>query len=166
MIAIDTVDLPRSALAVVRLISSREGHDIHLIEGVKAEDLSAYNWSLEGKERFQLFRKPAPPASWEGNLNDWRCSDLYRSHQQNFDRRLEREFASAVHALSVHITEDDQNIFDGFITRACAENTGLFWDIRKAAATYGLQGSFSQNDLNRMIYLAQEGITPQEPCLE
>ena len=166
MIAIDTVDLPRSTLAVVRLISSRQGHDIHLVEGVKAEDLSAYNWSLEGKEKFQMFRDPAPPESWVGNLNDWRRSDLYRSHQQNFDHRLDQEFASAVHALSIHITADDQNIFDGFITRACAENTGLFWDIRKAAATYALQGSFSQNDLNRMVYLAQEGIAPQELCLE
>ena len=46
------------------------------------------------------------------------------------------------------------------------ENTGLFWDIRKAAATYALQGSFSQNDLNRMVYLAQEGIAAQELCLE
>lgn len=166
VIAIDTLDLPRSTLAVVRLISNRQGHDIHLVEGVKAEDLSAYNWSLEGKERFQLFRDPAPPAGWVGDLNDWRSSDLYRSHQQNFDHRLDQEFASAVHALSIHITADDQRVFDDFITRACAENTGLFWDIRKAAATYALQGNFSQNDLNRMVYLAQEGIAPAERCLE
>ena len=50
VIAIDTLDLPNSTLAVVRLISKRQGDDIHLVEGVKAEDLSAYNWGLEGKE--------------------------------------------------------------------------------------------------------------------
>ena len=166
VIAIDTLELPRSTLAVVRLISSRQGNDVHLVEGVKAEDLSAYNWSLEGKERFQLFRNPEPPARWAGDLGDWQRSDLYRSHQQDFDRRLEQEFASAVQALSIHITADDQKVFDAFITRACADNPGLFWDIRKAAAIYALQGSFSKNDLNRMVYLAQEGIDPQQLSFE
>ncbi|KZR85282.1 hypothetical protein MITS9504_02188 [Synechococcus sp. MIT S9504] len=162
VIAIDTIELPRSTLAVVRLISNQQGHDIHMVEGVKAEDLSAYNWSLEGKEKFQLYKDPSPPARWKGDLNEWRRSALYRSHQQGFDRQLEQEFASAVRALSIHITPDHQKVFNAFITRACADNTGLFWDIRKAAAVYALQGSFCQNDLNRMVYLAQEGIAPQE----
>ena len=166
VIAIETIDLPRSTLAVVRLVSNHQGDDIHLVEGVKAEDVSAYNWSLEAKERFQFFRNPSPPARWEGNLSDWRRSDLYRSHQRNFDQRLNQEFASAVNALSIHITPGDQRIFDSFIAQACESNTGLFWDIRKAAATYALQGSFSKNDLNRMVYLAQEGIAPQELSFE
>ena len=153
VIAIDTIDLPRSTLAVVRLISTQQNSDIHLVEGVKAEDLSAYNWSLEGKERFQLFREPEPP-------------ELYRSHQEDFDQRLEQEFASAVQALSIHITADDQKVFDAFMTSACADNPGLFWDIRKAAAMYALQGSFSKNDLSRMVYLAQEGIDPQQLSFE
>ena len=162
VIAIETIDLPRSTLAVVRLISSHQGNDIHLVEGVKAEDLSAYNWSLEGKERFQLYRNPSPPARWRGDLHEWRRSDLFKAHHRDFNHRLEQEFASAVRALSIHITPDNQRVFDAYITRACADNTGLFWDIRKAAAVYALQGSFCQNDLNRMVYLAQEGIDPQE----
>ena len=71
-----------------------------------------------------------------------------------------------MNALSIHITPGEQRIFDSFITQACETNTGLFWDIRKAAATYALQGSFSKNDLNRMVYLAQEGIAPQELSFE
>ena len=162
VIAIDTLDLPNSTLAVVRLISKRQGDDIHLVEGVKAEDLSAYNWGLEGKEKFQLFRDPAPPARWGGNLSDWRRSDQYKIHQQHFDQRLEQDFADAVRALSIHISPDEQRAFDAFIIKASSENPGLFWDIRKAAAVYALMGSFTRNDLNRMVYLAQEGLDPQE----
>ena len=32
VIALDTIELPHSSLAVVRLISSRQGDDIHLVE--------------------------------------------------------------------------------------------------------------------------------------
>ena len=163
VIAIDTIDLPDSTLAVVRLISSRhQDDDIHLVEGVKAEDLSAYNWGLEGKARFQLFRDPAPPARWNGDSSDWRRSEHYKSHQQHFDQRLEQEFADAVRALSIHISRDEQSAFDAFIIQAASENPGLFWDIRKAAAVYALLGSFTRNDLHRMVYLAQEGLDPQE----
>lgn len=162
VIAIDTINLPESTLAVVRLITNREGDDIHLVEGVKAEDLSAYNWSLEGKERFQLFRDPSPPARWTKGLSEWRRSDLYKNHQQGFDHRLEQELAAAVRALSIHLSPDEQTAFDAFISQASAKNPGLFWDIRKAAAVYALQGSFTQNDLNRMVYLAQEGLDANE----
>ena len=161
VIAIDTIELPQSTLAVVRLISNHQGDDIHLVEGVKAEDLSAYNWSLEGKEKFQLFRNPAPPKHWARDISEWQRCDLYRSHQQNFDHQLEQEFATAVRALSIHLGPEEQKAFAAFITRACDDNTGLFWDLRKAAAFYALQGSFSQNDLNRMVYLAQEGMSSQ-----
>ena len=162
VIALDTIELPRSTLAVVRLISSRQGDDIHLVEGVKAEDLSAYNWGVEGKDRFQLFRDPAPPVRWSGNLSDWRGSEAYLRHQQSFDQKLQQEFAAAVQALSIHISSDDQRAFDAFICQACADNQGLYWDIRKASAVYALQGTFTRNDLSRMVYLAQEGIAPRE----
>ena len=162
VIALDTIELPHSSLAVVRLISSRQGDDIHLVEGVKAEDLSAYNWGLEGKDRFQLFRDPAPPVRWSGNLSDWRRSEAYLRHQQSFDQKLQQEFAAAVQALSIHISSNDQKAFDAFICQACADNAGLYWDIRKASAVYALQGTFTRNDLSRMVYLAQEGIAHRE----
>ena len=167
VIALDTIELPQSTLAVVRLISNHQGDDIHLVEGVKAEDLSAYNWSLEGKEKFLLFRNPAPPTHWAGDLGEWQRCDVYRSHQQNFALRLEQEFATAVQALSIHLSSDEQKAFDAFITLACADNIGLVWDLRKAAAFYALEGRFSQNDLSRMVYLAQEGMSAKElplPC--
>ena len=162
VIALDTIELPHSSLAVVRLISSRQGDDIHLVEGVKAEDLSAYNWGLEGKDRFQLFHDPTPPRQWTGSLSDWRRSATYLRHQRSFDQKLRREFAAAVQALSIHISAEDQKVFDAFISQACADNAGLYWDIRKASAVYALQGTFSGNDLSRMVYLAQEGIDTRQ----
>ena len=160
VIAIDTIAPPHSTLAVVRLVTSGKDVDFHLVEGVKAEDLRAYNWSLEGKERFQMYRCPEPPPHWSRTAEEWRSSSTYQTYQQHFAQKLEDEFAAAIQALSIHISTDAQNAFDDVIMTACRDNPGWFWDIRKAAAVYALTGTFSQNALNRMVYLVQEGIDP------
>ena len=161
VIAIDTIALPDSTLAVVRLVTTHQEVDFHLVEGVNAEDLKAYNWSLEGKERFQLYRCPAPPPQWSSTTEKWRSSATYQAHQQHFGQMLEDEFAAAIQALSIHISADAQREFDALINSACRDNPGWFWDIRKAATVYALTGTFSKDALNRMVYLVQEGIDPQ-----
>ncbi len=161
VIAIDTIALPKSTLAVVRLVSTDQEVDFHLVEGVNSEDLKAYNWSLEGKERFQLFRNPEPPLPWNGTSEQWRSSATYQAHQQGFDQTLENEFATAIQALSIHISAIAQHEFDALITAACNDNPGWFWDIRKAATVYALTGTFTKDALNRMVYLVQEGIDPE-----
>ena len=161
VIAIDTIAPPQSTLAVVRLVTSDQAVDFHLVEGVNADDLGAYNWSLEGKERFQLYRCPEPPPQWSGTAQEWRSSSTFQTHQRNFEQTLEDEFAAAIQALSIHISAVAQNAFDALIATACRDNPGWFWDIRKAAAVYALTGTFSKNALNRMVYLVQEGIDPE-----
>ena len=161
VIAIDTIAPPKSTLAVVRLVTSDQEVDFHLVEGVNADDLGAYNWSLEGKERFQLYRCPEPPPQWSGTAQEWRSSSSFQTHQRNFEQTLEDEFAAAIQALSIHISAVAQNAFDALIATACRDNPGWFWDIRKAAAVYALTGTFSKNALNRMVYLVQEGIDPE-----
>ena len=130
---------------------------------MNAEDLRAYNWSLEGKERFQMYRCPEPPPHWSRTAEEWRSSSTYQTYQQHFAQKLEDEFAAAIQALSIHISTDAQNAFDDVIMTACRDNPGWFWDIRKAAAVYALTGTFSQNALNRMVYLVQEGLI-LHPC--
>ena len=161
VIAIETLIPPESTLAVVRLVTSNHEIDVHLVEGVNVEDLRAYNWSLEGKERFQLYRCPEPPPQWRSTPEEWRSSPTYQAHQQHFAQKLEEEFASAIQALSIHIRADAQKAFDTFITTACRDNPGWFWDIRKAAAVYALTGTFSKDALTRMVYLVQEVIDPE-----
>lgn len=162
VIALDSIEWPRSTLAVVRLISAQGDDDIHLVEGVKADDLTSYSWGLDNKLRFQLFRDPEPPAGWEGTRNDWHQSHTYQAHQQGFERRLQQEFAAALQALSIHISPDNQREFDEFITQTCAQNPGWFWEIRRASTIYALQGTFSQEVLSRIVYLSQEGIDPHD----
>ena len=161
VIAIDTIAPPQSTLAVVRLVTSDQEVDFHLVEGVNADDMGAYNWSLEGKERFQMYRCPEPPPQWSSTAEEWRSSSTYQTYQQHFAQKLEDEFAAAIQALSIHISADAQNAFNDLIATACRDNPGWFWDIRKAAAVYALTGTFSKNALNRMVYLVQEGIDPE-----